>query len=347
MTVESKPYPEADHVKHLTGNRKTVGTERTTQSSANVAHGVMFHHFHGGSHPVGQGSISAEDLANLLEFVGPHRILSAREWLQRAIENRLNSEDVCLTFDDNLMCQFDIALPVLQQFGLTAFWFAYTSVIEGKVEPLEVYRYFRTTQFESVDDFYKAFHEAIEGSSEAPLVRQQLRLFDSATYLSECSFYSDSDRRFRFMRDEVLGPERYSAVMDRMIASANLSHEELGRGLWIGAEQLRILSGQEHVVGLHSHTHPTRLNRLSHGDQRAEYERNHAFVTQTIGAPPRAMSHPCNSYNASTLAILKELGIEVGFRANMIWLPQYVDRSLEHPREDHADLMKQMCDSRV
>jgi len=317
-------------------------TGAVSRSSANVAHGVMFHHLHGGKHPVGQGSISAEDLANLLEFVGIHRILPAREWLQRAIENRLAPDDVCLTFDDNLMCQFDIALPVLQQFGLTAFWFAYTSVMEGKIEALEVYRYFRTTQFESVDDFYKGFYRAIDDFPEAAVVRQQLRSFDPATYLSECAFYSNSDRRFRFVRDEVLGPERYGAVMDHMITSTNFSHEELGRGLWIGTEQLRRLADREHVVGLHSHTHPTRLNRLSDSDQRQEYARNHACVTQTIGVPPRAMSHPCNSYDTTTLKILKELGIRVGFRANMIRLPEYSDRALEHPREDHANLMKEM-----
>ncbi|MFZ0734229.1 MAG: polysaccharide deacetylase family protein [Candidatus Sulfotelmatobacter sp.] len=307
----------------------------------------MFHHFHGGRHPVGQGSISAGDLADLLEFVGLDRILPAREWLDRAIENRLTPDDVCLTFDDNLMCQFDIALPVLQLFGLTAFWFAYTSVVQGKVELLEVYRYFRTTQFDSVDAFYKAFYEAINESSEAAIVRQQLRSFDPATYLPECGFYSDADRQFRFTRDEVLGPERYAAVMDHMIASANLRNEDLGRGLWIGAEQLRALTDLEHVIGLHSHTHPTRLNQLSPYDQRNEYERNHACVTQSVGEAPRAMSHPCNSYNAATLRILKELGIQVGFRANMIRLPEYFDRALEHPREDHANLMKQMSGSPV
>jgi hypothetical protein len=48
------------------------------------------------------------------------------------------------------------------------------------------------------------------------------------------------------------------------------------------------------------------------------------------------MSHPCNSYNATTLSVLRELGITVGFRANMA---AGKISELEYPREDHANLV--------
>jgi peptidoglycan/xylan/chitin deacetylase (PgdA/CDA1 family) len=303
----------------------------------------MFHHFHGRPHPIGQGSISAQQFADLLDFVGLSRILPAEEWQARAVSNRLMPEDVCLTFDDNLMCQFEIAVPVLRQFGLTAFWFVYTSVVEGKIEALEVYRHFRTTQFESVESFYESFFEAIEDSPEASPVGDALSFFVPATYLSAFPFYSDSDRKFRFVRDEVLGPLRYAAIMDRMIAAVDLSNEQLAQGLWMGAAQLRSLHREGHVIGLHSHTHPTRLGRLSRNEQRDEYGRNQSRVAEVVGRAPAAMSHPCNSYNESTLMILRDLGIRVGFRANMQLLTDYIDRGLEHPRQDHANLMKEMA----
>jgi len=315
---------------------------RYARNETESAHGVMLHHFHGKRHPVGQGSISSQEFAELLDFIGLSRILPAEEWLARAVSNRLMADDICLTFDDNLMCQFDIAVPVLRRFGLTAFWFVYTSVVEGKIELLEVYRQFRTTQFESVESFYKSFFEAIEDSPECTAVKDALSSFVPASYLSAFPFYSDLDRKFRFVRDEVLGPARYAAIMDRMICAAHLTNEQLAQRLWMGAEQLRSLDEEGHVIGLHSHSHPTRLERLSPGEQRDEYGRNHSRVAEVIGRAPRAMSHPCNSYNASTLMILRDLGIRVGFRANMQSLTDYVDRALEHPRQDHANLMKEM-----
>ena len=300
----------------------------------------MFHHFHSATHSPAQGSISAEQLAEVIERVGPARILPARQWLRCALTATLKAADVCLTFDDNLRCQYDVALPVLRSYGLTAFWFVYTSVCEGTIEPLEVYRQFRTTRFPSVDAFYKAFFEAVEVSTDGDEVRAGLAGFQPRQYLSAYPFYNDDDRRFRFVRDELLGPEKYAAVMDGLIARSGMDLRAASNGLWMGPRQLRELHAAGHVVGLHSHSHPTRIERLPYDAQRAEYRRNFDYLAGLLGENPQAMSHPCNSYNRDTLAILRELGIAIGFRANM----QTATRSeLEYPREDHANLIRALA----
>ena len=122
-----------------------------------IPHGLMFHHFKDDRHKGGQGSISAEVFARLLMSIGLDRILSASEWCSRADEGTLKQDDLCLTFDDSLLCQFDIAVPVLEHFNKTAFWFVYSSVFQGVEEPLEIYRYFRTTHYAHLDDFYDEF----------------------------------------------------------------------------------------------------------------------------------------------------------------------------------------------
>ena len=62
----------------------------------------------------------------MLRFVGLRNILPADEWMARATSDRLDENDLCLTFDDALRCQYDVALPVLEKYGLTAFWFVYS-----------------------------------------------------------------------------------------------------------------------------------------------------------------------------------------------------------------------------
>jgi hypothetical protein len=59
------------------------------------------------------------------------------------------------------------------------------------------------------------------------------------------------------------------------------------------------------------------------------------------------MSHPCGSYNNDTLEILKELGIELGFKQIMTIEPEKgmkkINNSfLEIARQDHADIFKRM-----
>ncbi len=144
---------------------------------------------------------------------------------------------------------------------------------------------------------------------------QQLRGFNPAAYLRAFPFYSDSDRRFRFVRDEVLGPQPYRQIMDSMLRSAGIDAHALAPLLWMDAACIRQLHADGHIIGLHSHTHPTRLERLDPAGQHREYHANHACLTRFLGTPPLAMSHPCNSYNATTLSILRDLGIRLGFRA--------------------------------
>ena len=52
-----------------------------------------------------------------------------------------------------------------------------------------------------------------------------------------------------------------------------------------------------------------------------------------------ALSHPSNSYDETTLQILRGLGVKLGFQANMT-APGNTD--LEWPREDHANVLAMM-----
>ena len=306
--------------------------------------GVMFHHFHGAAHPQVQGSISADDLRAMIHWLGPQRILSARDWLARAEEGVLEIEDTCLTFDDNLRCQFDVAVPVLHEFGLTAFWFIPTATLTGDCPKLEIYRAFRTTRFEHVDDFYAAFFRAITDGDCHDEVETRLRDFDPTGYLAEFPFYSEADRRFRFVRDDVLGVDRYERIMDSMLQAAGVPATDLAAGLWMNSLQIRELHDAGHVIGLHSHSHPTRMAHLYPEVQMRDYRENYNILCQITGQPPRTVSHPCNSYNTETLSVLRRLGVTLGFRANAT-LEEFSE--LEYPRADQALLAQEMrrCES--
>lgn len=299
----------------------------------------MFHHFHEGDGPAGVGSINARTLARMLDHLGPSRILPAAEWCSRAIRGALRPGELCLTFDDNLRCQFDVALPVLRDYRLTGFWFVATAVLQGHLSRTEVYRAFRTRYFEGGSGFYEEFLRFVDRSAEGPRVRAALEAFDPSGYLGEYAFYSDDDRRFRFVRDDVLGVEAYQRLMDEMIRARGLKLKDLGAGLWMNDDCLRQLAAEGHVIGLHSHTHPTRLAELPPPLQRREYRANHAYLTSLLGTPPSSVSHPCNSYDEQTLRILRGMGVRIGFRSNATLATH---SELEYPREDHVHVLATM-----
>jgi len=93
----------------------------------------MCHHFHDPSHPAGQGSISADQFQTILDGAGCEKISLALNWVRMSEEEDLGERDLCITFDDGLRCQFDIACPVLKKNGQTAFWFVFSSFLRGGI----------------------------------------------------------------------------------------------------------------------------------------------------------------------------------------------------------------------
>ena len=62
------------------------------------------------------------------------------------------------------------------------------------------------------------------------------------------------------------------------------------------------------------------VEKLSSDDQRNEYENCLEIISKILGKNKKnfkTMSHPCGSYNQDTLAILKKLEIELGFKQIM------------------------------
>jgi len=297
-------------------------------------HGIMFHHFHKkGITPGGQGSMTDEQFDNIIIFLKrKFNLLTARSWLEKALNHGVEKGDICLTFDDNLLCQYEIAVPVLKSYDLTGFWFVYSSPLIGKLEKLELYRYFRCVMFEDITAFYKEFfsyaykhfHQKIDSV---------MKNFDPNVYLRAFPFYSVEDKRFRYIRDEILGEKNYNLLMDKMIQNSQVNLSDISKKIWFGREIIGSLYKSGHIIGLHSHTHPTRIGLLSYTKQYKEYKTNLNILTDITGDKICVAAHPTNSYNEMTFKVFERLGILIGFRSNME--EGFISR-YEFPRLDHA-----------
>lgn len=298
----------------------------------------MFHHFHGNHHPVIQGSISSNDLEEIITYIGKDRIINANDWVTHFNDGTLPDQSCCLTFDDTLLCQYDIALPVLKRYGLTAIWFISSSILDGE-NSLELFRKFRTTYFDNIDEFYDLFFDAINDLYNIDVA---IKARDSAfeTHLIEFSFYSFNDRLFRYIRDYILGPSLYENAMFYLIDKMGVSLAILKEGLWMNHEHINELHKSGHYIGLHSHSHPTKMSDLSYDDQYQEYYTNLIRLRDITSGDALVASHPCNSYNSHTLEVLKKLGVNIAFRSNM---EPVNERSIfEVPRIDHMNIMEKL-----
>jgi peptidoglycan/xylan/chitin deacetylase (PgdA/CDA1 family) len=305
------------------------------------AFGIMFHHFHGKNHPVGQGSISADELDRMLTWLRKDfEILSINEFFQKAVEGKLADNETCLTFDDSLLCQYQIALPVIESHGIQALFNVYSSAFSGLPDPLEVYRYFRSVSYEKFDDFFTDFFEMVRSEFSAEYIDGTYRFANEQNIYDSFPFYSKNDKIFRFFRDMILGPTKYNSVMNNLMNKKMFKASEVPEKVFMTISQLNDLNQKGHALGLHSDTHPTQIQSLTKGEQMKEYETNYEFLRSITGSGAKMVAHPCGQYNETTLAILHELEVQLGFRSSLN-IP-YAKSLLEIPREDHSNILKRM-----
>ncbi|MDE5907428.1 MAG: polysaccharide deacetylase family protein [Lachnospiraceae bacterium] len=307
-----------------------------------MMHGIMFHHFHDeNKHIKCQGSLSAQELDELLDYYqNSYKLISAREFHEKVLGNKLDYNEACLTFDDTLKCQYDIAYPILKARGLTAFWFVNTLPLEGGISVLELYHHFRFKMFHDVDEFYETFFECVQELQKDFQIdyKKSIENFDYNSYKKNSTFYTYNDKKFRYIRDVILKEESYNQIMHIMMERKGYDAHKVVNDLWISVDDVHKLYGEDHIIGLHSHTHPTMLSALSYDEQLNEFRKNKEILASHNISVDTA-SYPCNDYNNDTLIIMNKLGIEIGFRANMQMLGS---NTLEMPRENHTYIVDRM-----
>ena len=286
------------------------------------------------------GSVDANLLADMLRHSDRcYRLLNAQDWAEKALDGSLGDRDMCLTFDDGLASQFEIALPALQAADRTAFWFCSGAPLDGAPIASDIHKYFIATNFDSFDDFFDAFVEQSQQTRWRQAVAKTIALPAARNYLNEWTFYSEADRIYRYIRDICPGTMCCGEIIDTMMRSMACSPREFADRLWLKPANLRLLEAHGHVIGLHSYSHPMRLDLLEPEVQAKEYGRNLEVLSSILSARPISMSHPCNAFTPAIFDILEDHGIKIGFRGDM---DQPLTPNLDHCRVDQIYFLEEM-----
>jgi peptidoglycan/xylan/chitin deacetylase (PgdA/CDA1 family) len=308
----------------------------------------MFHYFHDdGVHSRGQGSISKDDFYKIINFIDRKYILDADVFFEKFKENKLKENEVCLTFDDTIKCQIDVALPVLEDLKIKSFFFVHTSVFEEKPDNLAIFRQFRMNYFNSVDEFYINFYKVLNKDLDNFFKKNENNIKNKKIKLP---FYTIEDIKFRLIRDTYLTKDEYEKSIFLMMKQKKFDPKKNYSNLFFDKKDLNQLNSLGHLIGLHSHNHPTLLEGLSYDEQKLEYENCISIISKIIDKPKseiKFMAHPCGSYNNHTLEILKELGIELGFKSIMTieiekGMKKINNSFLEIARQDYGEIVKRM-----
>tara|TARA_Y200000002_G_C22579731_1_gene620298 strand:- start:254 stop:1108 length:855 start_codon:yes stop_codon:yes gene_type:complete len=283
----------------------------------------------------------------MINFIGRNNILDADVFFEKFNNKKIKDNEVCLTFDDALKSQIDIALPVLEELKIKSFFFVNTSIFDNKPDNLEFFRYFRMNYFGSVEEFYDNFYKVLDKDLKHFFENNIDKIKEKKI---KDPFYTIEDIKFRLVRDIFLSKIQYEEIMFLMFKEKKFNYIDFSKKLYFQKNDLQTLNNLGHLIGLHAHNHPTLLEKLNYVEQKKEFEICLSAISNILEKPKneiKFMSHPCGSYNNDTLEILKELGIELGFKHIMTIEPEKgmkkINNSfLEIARENHSEIYKKM-----
>ena len=167
--------------------------------------------------------------------------------------------------------------------------------------------------FNDIDDFYNQFFKNLDKDLSL-FFKDKDKIIDSTKI--KFPFYSINDIQFRLVRDELLTDEEYKTSMFKMFDEKNFNHKKFYEILFLNSEHLKKINELGHLIGLHSHSHPTLLESLSYDEQLKQYQNNISILSEILKINKtdiKYMAHPCGSYNKDTIKILTDLGIKLGF----------------------------------
>ena len=278
--------------------------------------GLMFHHFHDGiKHKRSEGSISKSQFKKiLLNF--KRNIVTPEEFINQISTNKKKEKKmICLTFDDGIKSQVDIALEVLDELKLKGFFFTNTFQYENKISMLECCRYFRNNYFSNIEEFYELFLTNLKNNFSEKKINFFLKT--NKKYIVKqkkiASFYSYKDLEFRLLRDFFLNKEQYNKQLIELFNLKGFKYKKKSNKLHFSKADLRILSYNKHEIGLHSHSHPIPITDLPLKDLKNEYNKNYLILKKIIKRDILSMSHPNGYFSNNCKTVLKNLGVKVGF----------------------------------
>ncbi len=92
-----------------------------------------------------------------------------------------------------------------------------------------------------------------------------------------------------------------------------VTSSRIGTAGFMSGEQLRDLSARGHVIGSHSHTHPTYMGRLTRAQLDEEWVQSRARLAEELGGPPRTASVPGGFLSDPVVEAAAAAGYEILF----------------------------------
>ena len=259
---------------------------------------VMYHYVWPDAAPVPQGirPVMVSEFQRQLDWLERrYRILPADGFLDAIREEHAGKPPCLLTFDDGTRDHAEVATPILARRGLSGLFFVLTWPVELKRMPLTHAVHWLLGRDER--EVWQAFQDTAldnEGGLEA--------LGDPVEALRIYHYESPVRARIKYAANMALPPDVAERVVERGIAAAGRSPEQLADEWFATPRQIVAMRDAGMTIGLHGCSHRS-LQVLGADGIRAEIAHASGYFESLLGERAGWFACPFGGTGASADAI--------------------------------------------
>jgi len=250
---------------------------------------LTYHRIPRSRDPLLPDEADAESFAAQLDVLGYYcRILPLPEAVRRLREGTLPSRAVCITFDDGYENNLSVALPILEQRGMTATVFMAADAIDRGIMWNDLL--IEAMRRAGASAGYREFGIAESPDPALPEAARIIRVLQQVRY-------EPLERRWEI-----------AAAFYQKVAGGSMPR------LMLTQSQVREINRRGHDVGAHTINHPI-LKGLGTEAAHREIAGSYAWVAEVTGRPPVSFAYPNGlpgrDYDESHAALAREAGFEL------------------------------------
>jgi peptidoglycan/xylan/chitin deacetylase (PgdA/CDA1 family) len=254
---------------------------------------MIFHRILEAFDPMRPDETTAVEFHRNMQTIASHfNVLSLSEGLRRLRDGSLPPYSICLTFDDGYRDNYTVALPILEEFGLTATFFVATDYINGG-----------RMWNDAIVDIVRRWPEEQIDLSQWGVPPIPLRTTDDR--LAAKKSLQKWMRRIGIKgRDEML---------DRLGKCLPKGDSE---DLMLSSEQIADLARRGMEIGSHTRSHPI-LTRIDNDSARSEIVSAKSVLEDIAQRPVRYFAYPNgipgDDYDKRHVRMVEEAGYDAAF----------------------------------
>ena len=251
-----------------------------------------------------------KELGKIFKFVGQEELIEAIDG-----RNKLPDKSCIITFDDGLACQYEKALPVLEDMKIPAIFFINGKPL-AKNKALLVHKIHwlrANTEPKKFIEQISTFYQELTGEEF------DVSKFNIPSIQNRKSYRydTDNDARIKLILNKFLDTDLREKIIDKMFALLISDEKEFCNKFYMNSEQIRYLYKNK-WLGIHSYSHPP-LSLLPINKVKEEYTRCLEALKDIIGEQNiqiYGLSYPYGNpeYISHMVAqIAGEVGLKFGF----------------------------------